>query len=162
LKEGDIIKSIDSIQLNSSAEFSERIARHRPGDKISLTYLRDGKVATTSVTLKEEQPGAVAGNPQSLQDIYDKLGATFAPLTPALKQRYDLNAGVVVAEVRSGGFFSTLGIPPGTIISYVNGRAVNSPKDIEAALMEARNTRVQILGVAPDGSRIVFNFSLGA
>ncbi|HYK56584.1 MAG TPA: trypsin-like peptidase domain-containing protein, partial [Flavisolibacter sp.] len=162
LKEGDIIQSIDSIQLNSSAEFSERIARHRPGDKISLTFLRDGKVATTSVTLKEEQPGAVAGNPQSLQDIYDKLGATFTPLTPALKQRYDLNAGVVVAEVRSGGFFSTLGIPPGTIIAYVNGRAVNDPKDIEAALMEARNTRVQILGVAPDGSRVAFNFSLGA
>ncbi len=162
LKEGDIIQSIDSIQLNSSAEFSERIARHRPGDKISLTYLRDGKVATTSVTLKEGQPGPADGNPQSLQDIYDKLGATFAPLTPALKQRYDLNAGVVVTEVLSGGFFSTLGIPPGTIIAYVNGRAVNSPKDIETALMEARNTRVQILGVAPDGSRVAFNFSLGA
>jgi S1-C subfamily serine protease len=32
LKEGDIIQSIDGIQLSSSTEFSERIARHRPDD----------------------------------------------------------------------------------------------------------------------------------
>jgi S1-C subfamily serine protease len=49
LKEGDIIQSIDGIQLSSSTEFSERIARHRP----KLSYLRDGKVKTVSATLKK-------------------------------------------------------------------------------------------------------------
>jgi S1-C subfamily serine protease len=51
LKEGDI-QSIDGIQLSSSTEFSERIARHRPDDIIKLSYLRDGKVKTVSATLK--------------------------------------------------------------------------------------------------------------
>jgi S1-C subfamily serine protease len=51
LKEGDIIQSIDGIQLSSSTEFSERI-RHRPDDIIKLSYLRDGKVKTVSATLK--------------------------------------------------------------------------------------------------------------
>jgi S1-C subfamily serine protease len=50
LKEGDIIQSIDGIQLSSSTEFSERIARHRPDDIIKLSYLRDGKVKTVSAT----------------------------------------------------------------------------------------------------------------
>jgi serine protease Do len=69
---------------------------------------------------------------------------------------------VVVTEVQVGGFFYQLGIPPGTIITYINGRAVSSPQQIEQALIAAQNARVQILGVAPDGSRIAFNFSLGA
>jgi predicted metalloprotease with PDZ domain len=54
LKEGDIIQSIDGIQLSSSTEFSERIARHRPDDIIKLSYLRDGKVKTVSATLKRK------------------------------------------------------------------------------------------------------------
>jgi S1-C subfamily serine protease len=53
LKEGDI-QSIDGIQLSSSTEFSERIARHRPDDIIKLSYLRDGKVKTVSATLKRK------------------------------------------------------------------------------------------------------------
>jgi S1-C subfamily serine protease len=50
----DIIQSIDGIQLSSSTEFSERIARHRPDDIIKLSYLRDGKVKTVSATLKRK------------------------------------------------------------------------------------------------------------
>lgn len=163
LEEGDIIQRIDSIELYSSAEFSERIARHRPGDKISIDYLRNGKLNNATATLKNEEiQRSVAGDAQSLKKIYDKLGATFAPLDEALKQRYNLGAGVVVTEIQPGGFFDQLGIPPGTVIAYINGKSVNNPQDIDEALVAAQNSRVQILGIAPDGSRIAFNFSLGA
>lgn len=161
LKEGDIIQRIDGIEIFSSAEFSERIARHRPGDKIKLSYLRDGKVQNATVTLKgEEVSKALAGD--SLREIYNKLGATMSPLSSDLKERLNLRAGVLVTEVRTGGFFHQVGIPPGTIITYINGNEVNTPADVEETLMEARNSRVQIFAIAPDGSRVVFNFSLGA
>ncbi len=52
LQEGDIIQSIDGTELFSSAEFSERIARHRPGDKVKLEFLRDGKSSSTTGYLK--------------------------------------------------------------------------------------------------------------
>ena len=162
LQEGDIIQSIDGASLSSSAEFSERIARRRPGDKVELKFLRNGKPQSTSATLKgEESQVAVASRSESLNEIYNRLGAVFSPLTPELKERYRLEAGVVVTQVRVGGFFDRVGIPPGTIIVYINGKAVMSPQEIEQALLSARNARVQILGVAPDGSRVAFNFSLG-
>lgn len=163
LKAGDIIQRLDNTELFSSAEFSELIARHRPGDKITIDYLRNGKVKRTTATLKNEvalEPGVA--DAQALKRIYDKLGATFAPLSEAQKQRFDLDAGVMVTEIRRGGFFYHLGIPPGTIIAYINGKAVNDPRDIDEALVAAQNGMIQILGVAPDGSRIAFNFSLGA
>jgi Do/DeqQ family serine protease len=163
LQEGDIIQRIDSVELYSSAEFSERIARHRPGDKINIDYLRNGKLRSTTATLKNEEVQRQAtADAQSLRKIYDRLGATFAPLNESLKQRYNLESGVVVTEIQRGGFFDQLGIPPGTIIAYINGRSVDNPADIDEALMASQNSRIQILGIAPDGSRIAFNFSLGA
>ena len=162
LKEGDIIQSINGVRIFSSAEFSERIARQRPGDTIKLTYVRNGREREASVVLKGEEASRPSeGAAQNLQDIYERLGASFAPLSEGLKQRYDTDAGVVVSEVRPGGFFDQLGIPRGMVIVQVNGRAVYTPEDINEALMAARNGRVQILGIAPDGSRVAFVFSLG-
>lgn len=162
LKEGDIIQSINGVQLESSSEFSERIARHKPGDVIKLTYLRNGNPAAALVTLKaEEQIKTTAGNTRSLEEIYKKLGATFAPLSNALKQRFNLSSGVVVTDVLKGGFFDQVGIPRGTIIAFINGKPINNPKDIDVALLSAQRGIIQILAIAPDGSRVVFNFSLG-
>lgn len=162
LKEGDIIQSIDGIQLNSSSEFSERIARHRPNDKVQLTYLRDGKTNTTTATLKEEASRqTTASNNESLSDIYSKLGVTLAPITDQQKEYFGINSGVVVSEVKSGGFFDQMGIPKGTIIAYINGKPINNSTDVDSALMSAQKGILQIFAIAPDGSKAIFNVSLG-
>lgn len=161
LKEGDIIQSIDGIQVNSSTEFSERIARHKPGDLIKLRYLRNNSSDTALVTLKGEAPKNTAQANPPLQDIYNRLGATFAPITTEIKQRFNLNAGVVVTNVRRGGFFEQIGIPRGTIIAFINGRPINNPADIDAALLSAQSGLIRIFAIAPDGSKVVFDFSLG-
>lgn len=161
LQEGDIVQSIDGLQLNSSSEFSERIARHRPGDVIKLTYLRNNQVRTTSATLKAEETTATAKSNANLNKIYNKLGASFSPLPAALKQRLNLQAGVQVTDVREGGFFDHIGIPSGTIIAFINGKAINTPQDVDRALLSAQSGIIQMMAIAPDGSRVVFNFSLG-
>lgn len=161
LKEGDIIQSIDGTTLYSSAEFSERVARRRPGDEVKLTYLRDGKTQSTTAKLQAETRDNLAANTLSINDLHNKLGAVFSPLSPAIKERLNIDGGVVVSQILIGGFFHQLGIPPGSIIVYINGQTINSTEDINEALMAARNSRVQVLGIAPDGSKIAFNFSLG-
>ncbi len=162
LKEGDIIQSIDGVQMTSSAEFSERIARHKPGDIIKLIYLRKGNALTASVTLKGDESAKITANlNESLENIYTKLGAGFASLTREQKQQLNLNSGVVVTDVSRGGFFDQIGVPRYTIIVYINGKPVDTPKDIDLALLSAQNGIIQMLAIAPDGSRVVFNFSLG-
>jgi serine protease Do len=165
LKEGDIIQSIDGIPLNSSTEFSERIARQKPGDMIKLTYLRNGAIGTVSATLKSEESvksgNKEAKNGSELEEIYKRLGATFAPLTDEVKERFNLNAGVLVTKVLRDGFFDQAGIPPGTIIVFINGKPMNNPLDIDSALLSAQSGLIQILAIAPDGSKVVFNFSIG-
>jgi S1-C subfamily serine protease len=63
--------------------------------------------------------------------------------------------------VYRNGFFDQAGIPPGTIIAFINGTPINNPKDIDMALLSAQSGMIQILAIAPDGSKVVFNFSLG-
>jgi serine protease Do len=165
LKEGDIIQSVDGISIHSSTEFSERIARHKPGDTVKLTYQRKGATATVSAILHseavEKTESTEPKSDHALQEIYNRLGATFAPLTADIKQHFNLNAGVLVTRVRKTGFFDQAGIPPGTIIAFINGRPINNPKDIDVALLSAQSGMIQILAIAPDGSKVVFNFSIG-
>ena len=161
LKEGDIIQSIDGTSLYSSSEFSERVARHRPGDEVKLSYLRDGKTQSTTAKLQADSKETRAENRPSVEELNNKLGAVFSPLSPELKERLNIGGGVVVSKILIGGFFNQLGIPPGSIIVYINGQTINSTEDIYEALLAAQNSRVQVLGIAPDGSKIAFNFSFG-
>ena len=162
LKEGDIIQSIDGLLINSSTEFSERIARHKPGDIIKLTYLRKGSTTTVSARLQNEEVlKTKIKSDKDLLEIYERLGATFAPIADDIKQRFNLNSGILVNSVRKDGFFDQAGIPPGTIIAFINGKPIHNPEDIDVALLSAQSGRIQILAIAPDGSKVVFDFSIG-
>jgi hypothetical protein len=64
---------------------------------------------------------------------------------------------VVVTNVRKGGFDHN-GIPIGTIIAYINGKPINSSKDIDLAFCLLKNY-TNILRLH-DGSKVIFNLSL--
>jgi putative serine protease PepD len=51
LKQGDVITSVGSTQVTSSAQIRAIIAAHRPGDGLTLTIRRDGSAKTVHVTL---------------------------------------------------------------------------------------------------------------
>lgn len=162
LKEGDIIQSIDGLQLSSSAEFSERIARRRPGDEIKITYLRNGKSNTVTAKLKGESTSqATASIGESLEDIHSKLGITLSPLSDRQKEYFGIQTGMVISEVKEGGFFDQMGIPKGTIIAYINGKPINNVADFDSALVAAPKGVLQVFAIAPDGSKLIFNVSLG-
>lgn len=53
LREGDVITRINGIQTNSVPELQEQVARFRPGDVISLEYIRNGQTfVSENVQLK--------------------------------------------------------------------------------------------------------------
>ena len=43
LKKRDIITKIDNSKIESSDDLTETIREHKPGDKVTITFLRDGK-----------------------------------------------------------------------------------------------------------------------
>jgi Do/DeqQ family serine protease len=51
LQKGDIIKKLDSQNINTYAELSGYISTKRPNDKVQVTFVRDGETKSVPVTL---------------------------------------------------------------------------------------------------------------
>ncbi len=46
IKKGDIVTKINDVKVTTGPEMVEQVTRYKPGDKITVTYLRDGKENT--------------------------------------------------------------------------------------------------------------------
>jgi len=160
IKEGDIIKKVEGVEIYDSPDLQEKIGRMRPGDKVNLTLLRaDGSAKNLSVILKPETNVSLASKNESATGAtVSKLGASFAPASAAIKTKYGVNGGVVVTEVVPGKLFDYFDVRKGLLITQVNGKAVNSAADIEKALPSSSTGRTTITGVNENGAfTISFN-----
>ncbi len=160
IKRGDIITKLNGKDVTSSAEFQETIGRLSPGDKVKLGVLREGNVKTYDITLKGDSGTGtkLASNSASSAELYNKLGAGFAPVDAATKRKFGISSGVKVTSVAKGKLMDYYDIPQGIIITNVNGKPVNNVDDVENALAEGRNNMVAISGVSEDGSRFTYTF----
>lgn len=74
IKNGDIITKIDGTVITNFADLSVAIGSKRFGDKVQVTYIRDGKENVTSATLKEQE-GETSTKTKANSDIIEKTGA---------------------------------------------------------------------------------------
>ena len=154
LKVGDVITAIDGKEMNKMADLQEYLAKKRPGDKVSVSYLRDKKKASKTMTLKNEQ-----GNTQVVKKAdLDVLGGNFRAITDGQKKQLNIGYGLEVLKVNSGKF-KDAGITKGFIIQRVNDSAVKTIEDLQNLVKEAstsRNPVLYIQGVYPTGKKAYF------
>ena len=154
LKEGDVIIAIDGKEMTKMADMQEYLAKKRPGDKVTVTYLRDKKKHTKSITLKNEQ-----GNTQVVKKAdLDVLGGNFRSITDAQKQQLNIGYGLEVLKVNSGKL-KNAGITKGFIIQRVNDNAVKTIEDLQNIVKDASTSKDPVLyiqGVYPTGKKAYF------
>ena len=154
MKEGDVITAIDGKPVGKMAELQEVLAKKRPGDKVTVTYLRDKKKATKTLTLKNEK-----GNTQVVKKAdLDVLGGNFRAITNAQKEQLNIGYGLEVLKVNAGKL-KNAGITKGFIIQRVNDSAVKTIEDLQNAVKEASTSKDPVLyiqGVYPTGKKAYF------
>jgi Do/DeqQ family serine protease len=156
IKINDVITKIDGIETKSTAKLMEIVGRKRPGEILNLTVNRDGQNKDFTVTLKNKD-----GNTSIVKgetgDSYKSefLGAKFGALSTADKEKFNVSSGVKVIEVLPDGRLEMYGLSKGSIITKINDKAVNNPKEA-ADLLEARKGRTKLEGVDVDGSRFIY------
>lgn len=133
LRTGDVITKIDDARILSFSDLSVAVGSKRPGDKLNVTYMRNGKEYTTSVTLKDQNGGTSARSKADLS-VSEKIGAEFQTLSEKVKTDYGLESGVVVQNTVDGGELAKIGVQDNYVIMQINGKPVNSQKDIEKIL----------------------------
>lgn len=150
IKKGDIVTKINNIKVTSGPEMVEQVTRYKPGDKISVTYLRDGKENTATLTLKNR-----AGNTSIVKNatVLEQLGGTFENLDKKTATRYDVPGGVVVKKI-GGGALSKTKMQDGFVITSINGIVIKNMEDLKAALEKYKGNQVKLEGIYPgyDGS----------
>ncbi|WP_315349900.1 Do family serine endopeptidase [Hoylesella saccharolytica] len=154
LKTGDVITAIDGKKLTKMAELQEMMAGKRPGDKVSITFLRNKKSSTVNVVLKNAQGNT---NVVKTADL-DILGANFREITAAQKSQLNTNYGLEVIKVNNGAM-KDAGIAKGFIIQRANDQTIRTLDELQKVVKEASTSKDPVLyiqGIYPTGKKGYF------
>lgn len=158
LQEKDVIIKLDGQKIHKFTDLQQILAKHRPGDKVKATIVRDKKEKEVTLTLKNSQ-----GNTKVVKDRgMEILGAAFKPVSTELKRQLNLGYGLEVTGV-STGKMKDAGIRKGFIILKVNGKSMKTVDDLEAELKAATQSPEQVLfitGIFPSGKRASYAVDL--
>lgn len=158
LQEKDVIIKLDGQKIHKFTDLQQILAKHRPGDKVKATIVRDKKEKEVTLTLKNSQ-----GNTKVVKDRgMEILGAAFKPVSTELKRQLNLGYGLEVTGV-STGKMKDAGIRKGFIILKVNGKSMKTVDDLEAELKAATQSPEQVLfitGMFPSGKRASYAVDL--
>ncbi len=154
LKEGDVITKIDGKKVTKMAELQEVLNGKRPGDKTTITYLRNKKESSKSITLKNAQGTTSVIKSADL----DVLGGNFRQITEAQKKQLGINYGVEVMKVNNG-VLKDAGISRGFIIQKINDNNITTLDDLQKNVKSASTSKDPVLyiqGMWPTGKKAYF------
>lgn len=154
LKEKDVIIGVDGTPVNSTGELQEQVNRHRPGDKVSIKYIRNGRENNVSLVLKN-----ASGNTEVItRDMTEEVvfGAQLEQITSSDRKKFNIQNGVKVTDPGRGKF-AGIGMPRGFIITTINGKRVETPADVRRYSSNEKDLR-SIGGMYPDGTMMTYQF----
>ena len=146
IKEGDIITKINTVDINSKSAFEEELSYRYPGDKVSITYLHDGKSENVSLTLLNKYGDTNSVKRKIFNDA--TLGVNMEAV----------DYGVKISKIRDG-IFKRLGLPENYTIVSINRQQIKDPKEVSDFFTNYKG-RVYLYGFNSSRQEIPLNFNL--
>ncbi len=157
LKAGDIITTIDDHKIEGPEDVAEKVRKHKPGDKIGITVLRDGKKQTLTAELGKwkgmrinnqnfrmmrpmmppNAPGAPGFEGIPFEFRGNPMGG--GPRLGISIQDSEDGKGVKVLEVEEDGNADKAGIKEGDVITRVNDKEVKSVDEVSREVRQSRD-----------------------
>ena len=156
IKEGDIITKIGDTKVNSSPELQEQVSKYRPGDKVNVTVVREGKEKVLALMFKNKNNNTDLMKKEKMS-VVKALGAVFEPISDEEMQRLRIANGLKVKQLGQGKLANS-GIKEGFIITSIDKKAVNDVEDL--GFLETKKGGVLIEGEYPNGVRAYYGFGL--
>ena len=150
-----MITKVGGQPIKDAADLTVRIGSFKPGDKVALTFLRDGADKTADVTLAALKNNSVAAAAAERNHSSGLLGVELAP---AKQGSGTGDKGVVIVNVDPNGAAADKGLAAGDVILEVAGKRVSDPdqvkSDIAASRREGKKAVLMRVQTA-DGDRFV-------
>jgi S1-C subfamily serine protease len=158
LKANDVIVKFDGQAVNTVPELQEQVSKRRPGDRATVTYLRDGKETTTPVVLKNAAGNTNVVKAGSGSEVV--YGAKLAALDLNERSKLKVDQGLKITELNDGKF-RDLGMKRGYIILTINGKKVKNPADVKEFTNNDDSNLESIGGLFVQSDGTVFRFQFG-
>jgi serine protease Do len=145
IRKGDFVTKINGVSVSTGPEMVEQVTRYKPGDKVTVTYVRDGKENTANLVLKNR-----VGNTDVVktETILEKLGGQLETLDKKAATSYDVAGGVVVKKINEG-LLSKTKMQEGFVITSVNGILIKNLDDLRLTLERNKGNTVKLEGIYP-------------
>ena len=151
LKKNDIITKIDDAKIDDTEDVSVAVKKHKPGDKVNISVLRDGKEQKFTAELGKWKGIKMGANAFAIPrgerfemspfspDAPFAYGMGGAPKLGLSVQDTEDGKGVKVVEVDEDSNAGKAGVKENDIITHINGEAVNSADEIARKVRAGRD-----------------------
>lgn len=162
LEVGDVIVALDGEPIDKASDLTTALAEQQPGDRVTLTIIRDGKRRDLTATLGEfPHENASRRRTGSRETAEEVLGFSVEPLTPAIADRfdYDDDGGVVISSVAPYSSAAAAGIRPGQLVLKVNDvrvKTLSHFRRVAGAVKPGDVVSIRLLD--PDLGETIINF----
>lgn len=126
LKAGDIITKIEDHEIASTKDLGKALRKHKPGDKVKVFFIRDGKEKDLKVKLgKRPKMPAIPKMPKipKMKVMhYEKggyLGIEIAEIKEQLHEYFEVKKGILVEKVQKGTPAEKAGLKAGDVITKI-------------------------------------------
>jgi serine protease Do len=158
LKEGDIITKIGDSKVDDG-DLADVIHNYKPEDKVTITYLRDGKEQKTTATLGRSRNVAFTTYngmkmPKMNQYFNNENGFNYYYGKPKLgikAQDLEEGKGAKVLDVDDESPADKAGIKEGDIINEFEGKPVDSADDLAKLARENKEKYTYTIKLTRDG-----------
>ena len=157
IRPGDVITAMDDNEIVSPSALVEFSGRRRPGDEVKIKYYRNGKMHKTTAVMRN-----IHGDTKFVQkgekSVLQKIGAELEVATQAELDRLGISNGVRVVSIGQGRLRAS-GIREGFIITHIDRKAVNTPRDVMNTLGGSKGG-VLVEGLYPNGVRVYYGVNM--
>ncbi len=166
LQVGDVILRFNGQEIIMSSDLPHAVGRVRPGEEATLEVMRDKKRQTLKMeigALPEDDSVASVTPPSSAptDKVDNRLGVVVADLTDEQKGALDVNAGVMIREVRQGPG-AMVGLRNGDIITNLDNQPVESVSAFEKITADLPTNRSVSMRVIRQGRASYITFRLAS
>ncbi|MDB5197564.1 MAG: hypothetical protein JWP88_1935 [Flaviaesturariibacter sp.] len=165
LKKGDIITKIGDKKIEGTEDVSEAVRSHKPGDKVGITVLRDGKEQKLTAELskwKGMRMSTFTAPRIQMNDMNIDIPshdftiprATFSFGGPKLGlsiQDTEDSKGAKVTDVDEESNAAKAGIKENDIITHINDKEVTSADEVSRAVRENKDKGPLRFQITRDG-----------
>ncbi len=137
LKTGDVITKLNGKNIAEASDLTLQVGMLKPGEKVQLTYIRDGAEKTAEATLAPQKAEKTASADELTND--KATPALGIKLAPAGEVAGSGDKGVAIVGVDPDGAAAEQGLSAGQVILDVAGKPVSTPQEVKSEVANAKS-----------------------